>query len=312
MTTGQEKAPARPGPARAPSPILMPVILLLSCGPVGGASSETRSTGVKDDSADDYGTALGTSTTGGLPTSSVEQETATSSTPATTTSTPVDLGDSTAKCDTFAPDCPVGQKCIPWIDDGFDSYNTARCVDVAGEALPGDPCTKGLDGIDDCAAGSLCWGVDENNHGVCWVMCTGTVAEPECPPASSCGSSSQAVFGLCIPPCDPLAQDYPGDEICVPFDRQGWGCVVNASGDEGQPNDPCNFPEACDRGLMCLDAATASGACEMELAAGCCQPFCEFPEGACPNPDQACLSWYDQSEEVPSGYEDVGICAIPK
>ena len=81
----------------------------------------------------------------------------------------------------------------------------------------------------------------------------------------------------------------------------------------GKQNDPCEFADACDKGLVCLNTASASSAC-MQGSQGCCQPFCEFiegQEGTCPNPDQQSLQWFDPMMEIPPGFDDVGICSIP-
>jgi hypothetical protein len=46
---------------------------------------------------------------------------------------------------------------------------------------------------------------------------------------------------------------------------------------------------------------------------GCCTPFCEFPDGACPNPDQQCVQWFDPMM-LPEGDPqlDIGFCGVPQ
>ena len=81
----------------------------------------------------------------------------------------------------------------------------------------------------------------------------------------------------------------------------------------GKANDPCELANSCAKGLVCINAATASSAC-MQGSQGCCQPFCEFMmgmDGDCPNPDQKCVQWFDPMLPIPPGLEDVGVCAIP-
>ena len=130
-----------------------------------------------------------------------------------------------------------------------------------------------------------------------------------CPQHSVC-----VIFGdgisICIGTCDPLLQDCSDGDLCIPDpDATSFGCVIDASGDEGQTNDPCEFLNACDKGLMCLDAATASIACDPG-STGCCTPFCTFPGSPCPHPDQQCVPFFDPMT-VPPGAESIGICAIP-
>ena len=88
-------------------------------------------------------------------------------------------------------------------------------------------------------------------------------------------------------------------------------CVFDASGDGGKQNDPCEFSNSCDKGLLCLDTAAASSAC-MQDASGCCSQFCDVSKmEPCPNPDQKCVAWFDPMMPIPPGFEDVGVCGIP-
>ena len=219
-------------------------------------------------------------------------------------------------CDLFKQDCPRGQKCTAWASDGGDDWNATKCVDITGTQAPGDECTAaggGLTGTDDCQKGAICLAVDKDtNLGTCVALCTGTPDAPVCDdPGFMCVVTNASILSLCLPPaCDPLLQDCLGDDLCVPFNDQ-FICAPDASGDLGKTNDPCEFPNACDKGLACSPTATASSAC-MQDATGCCQPFCDFSKmEPCPNPDQQCLQWFDPMLPIPPGLEDIGICAIP-
>ena len=88
-------------------------------------------------------------------------------------------------CNLWTDDCPRGEKCMPWADDGGGVWNSTRCVPIAPDPRqPGERCTveeSPSSGIDDCAAHSLCWFVDPaTNVGVCIAMCSGTEANPTC------------------------------------------------------------------------------------------------------------------------------------
>ena len=297
---------------------LIPLSTLLACGPIAPTADLTSTT---DET---------TATTTPLPeptSSSPTTTTNTTSSSSSSTTEPTSTGTTLAhdfiitpdggntggfQCDTWDQDCPPGQKCTFWADGGGTAWNATKCVDITGDGAPGDPCTatdSGVSGLDDCALGAMCWDVDQTNHGTCIALCTGSEVNPMCPQNSVC-----AIFGdgisICISTCDPLLQDCSAGDLCIPnADGTNFTCVLDASGDLGKANDPCEFANACDPGLICLDAAAASIACDPR-STGCCQPFCEFPGSPCPNPDQQCLQFFDPMT-APIGYESVGICAIP-
>lgn len=211
-------------------------------------------------------------------------------------------------CNPWAQDCPEGQKCVPWAPIGQNQWTDAKCVDVIGDGAPGDPCTApegGGAGIDDCALGSFCFDLDENNQGVCFLQCSGTPDTPVCPPNAVCGSDQYVVLALCFSRCDPFLQDCPETQICIP-NIDDFYCYNDQSGDGGQVNDPCIYGKDCDPGLECVESATASMGCDPRVS-GCCQPYCKLPGGSCPNPDQQCLPL----QPIVPGHADVGICSLP-
>jgi hypothetical protein len=285
-----------------------------ACGPTsntdtGQTSSSTTSVGGTTSSAGN--------TTGQDPTT-----TATTATTTTTTTTETSLASTDPdkqfrcnQCDEFLQNCPPGQKCTAWANNGGSAWNATKCVDVTGTKGPGEECTAeggAATGIDDCQKGAMCWYVNKDtNMGTCVALCTGTPDAPVCDPGFDCALASDGVLNLCLPKCDPLLQDCPGDYLCIPSYDDDFICVVDASGDPGKTNDPCEFINSCDKGLACSPTATASSAC-MQDATGCCQPFCDFSMmEPCPNPDQKCVQWFNPMLPIPPGFEDIGICAIP-
>ena len=290
--------------------------LLLACGPTSPPTDVSSTT---DDTTTTTTSSPATTTTLPDPTTSTTSITSTTTADPTTTTTEAqdfiirpDGFHSLIQCDIFAQDCDPGQKCVPWAEGRGNVWNATKCVDITGDGAPGEPCTApegGVAGIDDCAFGVFCWDVDQNNHGICVAMCTGTPDAPQCPATLSCTLCCDGVIALCLPECDPLLQDCAGDDLCLP-EGDGFGCALDASGDEGQVNDPCEFPNSCDKGLTCINTPTASSACDPKSTA-CCQPFCEFPNSPCPNPDQECVQWFDPMMGIPAGFEDVGVCKIP-
>jgi len=207
------------------------------------------------------------------------------------------------------PECPDGFKCTV---DG--ALNETHCVEVSPDPKGlGEPCTvmgDGFSGLDDCGLGMLCWGVDQRGQGTCIGLCDGPYDNCVCvDPTAQATFCQECVVGLCIPGCDPLLQDCAEGSACYPV-GDGFTCAPDASGEAGQANDPCEFINTCEKGLVCVDSATASAACDPQVF-GCCQPFCALPGGVCPNPDQACVQWF-AADQAPAGQEDVGVCQIPQ
>ncbi|MEX1369103.1 MAG: hypothetical protein AB1Z98_38605 [Nannocystaceae bacterium] len=129
-----------------------------------------------------------------------------------------DGGDAGFDCDLVANDCPKGEKCSPWANDGGDEWNATRCVPVADAPVgPGEACaTEGspVSGFDDCEIGSVCVDVDPGTlEGVCEAMCAGMLNS--CPDVGDvCILTSPALVPLCYLECDPLMPECPRAEIC--------------------------------------------------------------------------------------------------
>jgi len=120
-----------------------------------------------------------------------------------------DGGGVAIECSGWDQDCPAGEKCQPWANDGGPQHNATRCTPVAPDPMsPGDPCTvegSGVSGIDDCDVGVLCFDVAEDSlEGTCVAMCGGSEKSPECPEGSWCSISNEGVLALCLP-----------DELCI-------------------------------------------------------------------------------------------------
>ena len=210
-------------------------------------------------------------------------------------------------------DCEDGEKCAPWANDGGDSLNAAKCVPVdANPKKPGEPCLApkgGAAGVDDCELGAMCWDVDEETkEGVCVGLCDGSIDEPTCAePATSCVIANDGVLILCLPTCDPLAQDCPDSDLCLPV-GEGFGCVSDASGEGGAYGDPCEYANSCKPGLACLNPEYVPD-CQ---ASGCCSPFCDTSApNTCPTEGQVCIPWYEEGM-APPGLEHVGVCGVPQ
>jgi hypothetical protein len=313
--------------------ILLTAAAASGCLPVSDFGSDTTS--ASNDATADASTASTASTTSaasmtepGSTTSAVTTGTSSSATSEPTTSEPsftsadptcplftcADFGPVYPDCDNFAQDCPEGQKCEAVITDGGGAWNAAHCVPVLGADLPGDPCTAEdvAAGLDSCIEGAMCWGVDMNGNGKCVALCQGSPDAPSCPNNGLCTVFSEGFLALCITHCDPLLQDCDVGEACYPI-KDNFTCAPDASGGTGKANDPCEFINVCEAGLLCAGPEFVGAGCPPG-SIGCCTPFCKFPGQICPNPDQQCIQWFDPMNLPPEPKDaaSIGFCGVPQ
>jgi hypothetical protein len=304
------------------------LLMVAGCGPVVIPPGDTDT---------DAMAVTGSSTEAAhLPSTSTATSTATSAPPSTTTSDttggsestdegvvflrPTDGGPtSTCACDLSGQggyECPEGEKCMPWANDGGDAWNCTRCSPLADNpGQPGDECSvegSGVSGIDDCDVGSMCWDVDpETNMGTCVAMCTGDEASPWCKdPGTDCFIANDGVLILCLPTCDPLGDQCAPGQSCTPSE-QAFVCVP--TGDGAVAGEPCQHVYDCEPGLVCESSASVGPPCG-EGRLQCCTPYCDLsqadPAAACSDPGQVCAPWWDE-QQAPVGFENVGVCALP-
>ncbi len=213
-------------------------------------------------------------------------------------------------CDAWMQNCPEGEKCTASANDGGNSWNQTKCAPIEpNPKAPGEPCIVegwGASGLDNCELGAMCWDVDpETLEGVCVALCGGSSEAPSCPLGFSCAIRNDGVLNLCLPHCDPLLQDCPNDEACVPGEDSS-ACFPDMSGEMGAYGDACGLAHDCDPGLMCLGPQEVPG-CMNE---GCCTPLCDTREpNTCPGEGQVCIHWFDEGMAPPS-LDTVGVCAI--
>lgn len=216
------------------------------------------------------------------------------------------------ECDLWAQDCPPGDKCMPWANDGGDSWNATHCTPVAPDPVGlYEECIvegNGFSGFDDCDYGLMCWDVDPGtNVGTCVALCGGDESEPLCADGTACSITNDGALILCLPVCDPLLQDCAPGYGCYGF-YDHFSCALDASGRMGGPGSPCEYGNTCDPGLSCVATDLVPG-CMSEL--GCCSPFCDLIDPMPPClPGQDCTAWYEPGM-APAGYENAGVCALP-
>lgn len=219
-----------------------------------------------------------------------------------------DYGNKSYQCDEWAQDCPPGEKCTVWANDGGNAISATKCVPVVDDPVAyGESCAyegATLSGHDNCDIGSFCWNLDsETGEGTCIAFCVGSWADPFCSaPDHSCSASSS--LAVCLPNCDPLLQDCAAGEGCYGI-ASGYVCAPDASGDGGNFGEPCEFINGCSAGLECLGAGAGLD-CE---GGSCCTAFCDATEDEpCPA-EYSCVRVHEPGD-APVGQENYGYCVV--
>ncbi|MEM7152059.1 MAG: hypothetical protein AAF799_04415 [Myxococcota bacterium] len=126
------------------------------------------------------------------------------------------------ECDIIEQDCPDGEKCMPWANDGGEAWNATRCAPISDTpAAAGEPCTmvgSPTSGIDDCDATSMCFHVDPDAlTGTCVSFCE-SIEPPTCADAERvCAVANDEVIAACLLPCDLEAPECPEGQECFPL-----------------------------------------------------------------------------------------------
>ena len=213
-------------------------------------------------------------------------------------------------CDPFAQDCPVGEKCMWYANDGGTAWNATACFPVVDNpADVGEPCTvedSTASGIDTCDVGLMCWDVDPDTlEGTCNPYCTGSEAWPMCDDSDYTCSISGSGFALCLLTCDPLAQDCAGGQGC--YGINGEFLCAPEWAKAGGAGDGCSYINGCVAGLACIGTDVLAD-CEDDV--GCCSPYCALDGTFDCGEGQECLPWFDEGQ-APPDYENVGVCGVP-
>lgn len=216
-------------------------------------------------------------------------------------------------CDVWLQNCPEGQKCTPYSQDGHGDWDSLRCVPITPTPKnAGEPCVfldnDYFSGIDNCDRGLSCWSDGPEWTYICMPLCEGTSEAPLCAPGYSCLINSAGVLPICLPDCDPVAQNcLVAGHRCVPDPENTklFKCEPDSSGMQGAVFDLCLDTSQCDPGTLCM--SNASMECGMS---SCCVPFCLVGKDDCPGVGQVCQPWY-QNVPAPPGLAHVGICTLP-
>jgi hypothetical protein len=280
---------------------VIPVLVTLACGPAGIADDAGTTTTGPD--------TLESSTTQPDPTGTSETGTSeTTGWESTTSFVPV-FDEMFETCDVWGQDCPDGEKCVPYASSG-SFWDNHKCVAIMGDQASGEPCWSGgaAEGTDNCDATSFCWDVidvEGEPVGTCTAFCTGTPDDPMCPPASQCLIGGDSTITLCIPTCDPLAQDCDAGLACY-WAHNDFNCIVTTQ--DIPAGQPCGFINDCALGLMCLNGEWLPDC----AGAACCSAFCDITlgDGPCDAlPGTSCEPFFEDGT-APPGDEAVGICRL--
>ena len=231
-------------------------------------------------------------------------------------------GDGAAQlCDTWVQDCPVGQKCNVWADDGGNSWNASKCVPIDPEPDDvGEPCTVSewiASGADDCEIGAMCWHIDPVTlHGTCVPLCHGSEMNWSCPGlCTPCDIANEGTLLLCVPPCNPLAPTCGLGERCL-GESSGWfasiACHRAPPGTSGI-GELCHDSWDCVDGLLCVDDDEYPGCA---VSPGCCTPYCDRAAAdPCDAlvPGTSCEPFYP-GDAAPAGcgVDELGLCRLPR
>jgi hypothetical protein len=136
--------------------------------------------------------------------------------------------------------------------------------------------------------------------------CEGEGSDPGAPIASEDEDMDMMEEAdVCIEWCDPVEQDCPPGESCLP-DQPGFSCRGLPSAAEGERRglyDACEAgSQTCNAGLVCLQAAAPG----CTGGTGCCVAYCDTNRPECSD-GTAC---YPIFEAAAMCYPDVGVCVL--
>ena len=214
-------------------------------------------------------------------------------------------------CSTFDQDCPPGDACRAWANDGGPLWNFLRCSPVAPEPdEAGEPCMvegSAVSGVDSCDVGAMCVNVDDETlEGTCAQFCVGSPESPSCTdPTTACVEGNDGWIALCMISCDPLLQDCGGGHACV----GSWGDPQFFCATQGLPyeDDVQVQVAACGVGQVAVPADLHA---ECDGSEPCCVDFCDLTFGNAECDDGLeCVAWAKEGSVL--GEFNVGACLSP-
>src|SRR5690606_34827687 len=197
-------------------------------------------------------------------------------------------------------------------NDGSGVWNGVTCAPLdPSPDLVGQPCTAvdgHATGIDSCELGAYYSDVDPVTlQGHCVGLCQGSEDNPSCEESgTTCALLNDGALPVCLPTCDPLANDDCGDGFGCQPSGPAFVCIPSHYGDKVSTG--CETMGGCPDGEDCFAFPMIEGSGERD-----CTPFCDLGDPlaheACAAVDDGyvCLPWFDRGAP-PTGYEHVGTC----
>ncbi len=197
------------------------------------------------------------------------------------------------ECSVWDQDCPAGEKCVPWANDGGNALNATRCNPL--DPMPvadGEPCLvepPGVTGIDNCGPESHCFDVDPDTLvGACVGFCDGSEAAPVCAvDGQECVIENWGAISFCLDTCDPFGEPCSNDRSCVAATPEQFVCARPGTAALGEN---CLQFVDCEPGASCVELADNERVCVPP-----CQPAGDPCEAG-----STCQPWGDAGVCVPS------------
>jgi len=214
------------------------------------------------------------------------------------------LGHCTLRCSVWYQDCPEGEACKAWANNGTEVWNGSRCTPLdEAPGQRGEPCSAEAvptSGFDSCDEGLMCWNVGGDAlEGACAAYCAGTEDDPVCEDSlDTCSIFNDGALPLCLPACDPLSPVCDAGSGCYPGSQGNFVCIRQG---EAVALEGMFHPE-CPAGTFAVtDEKTDS--CSLEEP--CCSAYCDVSADVPCGFDAECVPYFDAPN--PS-FSNLGFC----
>ena len=214
------------------------------------------------------------------------------------------------ECDPKEQDCPDGQKCTAWANDGGTFWNANRCVDETGEGVSGDVCMVEGGGVS--GDRQLLGRAHLHEHRRGGPRVVHLVSARATTRAARPGTSARSTTTVCSPSawsrairCCPTC---PEGQSCIDTPNQRFHLLQRRLGHRGGPTAIRARPPTA-RTPATRDTG-ADPAPPTAPTSNCCTPYCDVTEASpCQQPDQ-CISFFGEGDAPPE-YTNVGVCVLP-
>lgn len=208
-------------------------------------------------------------------------------------------------CNPYAPDCPEGQKCSAWSEDGG-----TRCIPLSAQTVGEDEVcwtysVANGDYLDNCDEGLFCDSrlidPEDAGSGLCVAQCTCSPADRVCGDGAWCfGNPTYPGIALCfsVDGCNPLKADCDEARACYPILRvNDYAFHCRAPG-VLPPGSPCPEGVNCDENSICSNNV--------------CRRVCDLEDPAACEAGENCVTYVPPGEQALEPFDActarVGVC----